>query len=154
MIALTFCTESNAISPSLPVTMILPSFLLFAGAISAAIGMTIPLLSPITAKPLTKPIFPPDEWNTLYSFLWIMDLSTICCSKVLANLFAVTTCSAVTKSAPSSIATSPEERTKPPNSLNLRVSAFFLPALRLASKMISSSASVAKCGILPSFLTS
>ena len=71
--------------------MIFPSFLLLAGAISAAIGITIPLLSPITAKPFTIPIFPPEEWNTLYSFLWTMDLSTICCSKVLENLLAVIT---------------------------------------------------------------
>ena len=53
--ALTFCTDSCAISPNLPVAMICPPFLDCVGAASAAIGETIPLLSPITARPLIRP---------------------------------------------------------------------------------------------------
>lgn len=56
MSALTFCTASFAILPNLPVAIILPSSLLCDGTASAAIGNTIPLLSPITAKPFTRPI--------------------------------------------------------------------------------------------------
>ena len=74
----------------------------------------------------------------------MIDLSAICCSRVLENFLASSTCSAVTKSAPCSIATSPEDLTSPPNSLNLKVKAFCLPDLRLASKIISSNASGAK----------
>ena len=152
--ALTFWTDSLAISPSLPVAMIFPPSFDWAGAASAAIGETIPLLSPITASPFTRPTLPPSGWTILYSFLCLMDLSAICCSNVLENFLASITCSAVTKSAPFSIATSPDDLTSPPKSLNLRVKASCFPERRFASKIISSNASGAKWGILPSFLTS
>ena len=63
--ALTFWTASLAISPSLPVAIIFPSSLLWAGAASAAIGNSIPLLSPIIASPFTIPTLRPSDLNTL-----------------------------------------------------------------------------------------
>ena len=65
IIAPTFCTASFAISPSFPAAIILPSSLLWDGAASAAIGSTIPLESPITARPLIHPIFDPSFEYTL-----------------------------------------------------------------------------------------
>jgi len=60
----TLVTASRAISCSLPVAMILPSSLDWAGVISAIMGSTIPE-SPITARPLTLPTSSPEEWNML-----------------------------------------------------------------------------------------
>ena len=139
---------------ALPAAIILPSSLLWDGAASAAIGRTIPLEFPITAKPLIQPILDPSFENTLYSFLWDMYLSAICCSNVLDCFLASCTCSTVTSLAFSSTATSPAALTSPPRSLSLSVKASFFPALRCASLITSATASFVKCGILSSFLTS
>ncbi len=65
MRAETFWTASLAISPSRPVAMILPSFLLWAGVTSATMGRTMPENSAMlgsafsTARPFTVPTWAP-----------------------------------------------------------------------------------------------
>ncbi len=144
MRALTLVTASLAISPNLPVAMILPSKLLCAGAASAAIGRIIPLRSPTMARPFTLPTSVPSDLNTLYFFLCTMYLSAICCSNVLASFLALITCSNLTTSDLSPLAISPAALIRPPKSLSLRVKESFLPALLWASRMISATASLLK----------
>ncbi|BAA29540.1 135aa long hypothetical protein [Pyrococcus horikoshii OT3] len=121
IIAETLRTASFAISPSFPVTIILPSSLLAAGATIASIGKTIPLCSPIIAKPFTLPISPPSTLITWYSFFLSMYQSASCFSNGLANFNASRTSSLVTYFFPFLTAISPAALTTPPRSLSLSV---------------------------------
>ncbi len=155
IIALTFLTASVAILPSFPVGINLPSDLEPAGVTSATIGMHYACRGYGGGSHHREAVDLPYAEALCREYLVVLACilsaasrpaplwsgEVLCGDHVFLGDYLLLL----------STAMSPAALISPPRSLSMSVSLFFLPALLLASSIISSTALLSKWGIFPSF---